>query len=247
MIKVYFHIVIRKKKTNWFRIFYQKLFIRTTILLSLICPSKTDFFQGSFGYLSTKLAFAQTVNKKTDSPKNHRLKNFLLSAKDRDEWTQLMLAILNSVPAVESVLSHGVRVNIRGTDRFHGVTPLMFASRIGAEVIVKLLVEKGARLNDTDSLGNTALIEATKMGYLDIVRFLLQQGANPNAETNDTWTALMFASHEGHVEVLEALLKYGANYDSQNKFGMSPVMYASQNGHLAVSYTHLTLPTILLV
>ncbi|GIT71921.1 MAG: hypothetical protein Ct9H300mP28_17350 [Pseudomonadota bacterium] len=33
----------------------------------------------------------------------------------------------------------------------------MFASRIGAEVIVKLLVEKGARLNDTDSLGNTAL------------------------------------------------------------------------------------------
>ena len=78
-----------------------------------------------------------------------------------------MLAILNSVPAVESVLSQGVRVNIRGTDRFHGVTPLMFASRIGAEGIVKLLVEKGARLNDTDSMGNTAVIEATKMGYLD--------------------------------------------------------------------------------
>ena len=50
----------------------------------------------------------------------------------------MMLAILNSVPAVESVLSQGIRVNIRGTDRFHGVTPLMFASRIGAGVIVKL-------------------------------------------------------------------------------------------------------------
>ena len=142
MIKVYFHIVIRGKKTNWFRIFYQKLFIRTTILLSLIYPPKTDFFQGSLEYFSSKLAFAQKVNKKTESPKNHRLKNFLLSAKGRDEWTQLMLAILNSVPAVESVLSNGVRVNIRGTDRFHGVTPLMFASRIGAQVIVKLLVEK---------------------------------------------------------------------------------------------------------
>ena len=234
MIKVYFYIVIRKKRTNWSRFFYQKPIVRTTILLSLICPFKTDFFQGSFRYFSTKPAFAQTENKKTDTPKNHRLENFLLSTKDRDEWTRLMLAILNSVTAVESVLSQGVRVNIRGTDRFHGVTPLMFASRIGEEVIVKLLVEKGARLNDTDSLGNTALIEAAKMGYLDIVRFMLQQGANPNAKTNENWTALMFASHEGHVKVLEALLKYGANSDSQNKFGMSPVMYASQNGHIEI-------------
>ena len=157
MIKVYFQILIREKKTKWFRIFYQKLFIRTTILLSLIYPSKTDFFQGSFGYLSTKPAFAQTENKKTVSPKNHRLKNFLLSTKDRDEWTQLMLAILNSVPAVESVLSQGVRVNIRGTDRFHGVTPLMFASRIGTEVIVKLLVEKGAPLKIPKTIFCTSL------------------------------------------------------------------------------------------
>ena len=93
MKKIYFQILIREKKTKWFRIFYQKLFIRTTIILSLIYPSKTDFFQGSFEFFSSKPAFAQKVKKETESPKNHRLKNFLLSAKGRDEWTQLMLAI----------------------------------------------------------------------------------------------------------------------------------------------------------
>ncbi len=159
MIKIYFNIPIQRKKSNFFRMCYHKPFIRTTILLSLIYLSKTYFFLGSLEYFSIKPAFAQTENKKIGSHKNHRLNNFILSTKDRDEWTQLMLAILNGVPAVESVLSQGIRVNIRGTERFHGVTPLMFASRIGTEVIVKLLVEKGARLNDTDSLGSTALME----------------------------------------------------------------------------------------
>ena len=133
MRNCFFHILFRNKKKYWFRIFYQKPFTRTTILLSLIWPAGIVFFQDSFRHIKAKPAFAQTENKKKDSPKNHRLKNFLLSTKDRDEWTQMMLAILNSVPAVESVLSQGIRVNIRGTDRFHGVTPLMFASRIGAE------------------------------------------------------------------------------------------------------------------
>ena len=137
MKKKIFHILFGNKKKYRFHIFYQKPFTRTTILLTLIWPTGIDFFQDSFRHIKAKPAFAQTENKKKDSPKNHRLKNFLLSTKDRDEWTQMMLAILNSVPAVESVLSQGIRVNIRGTDRFHGVTPLMFASRIGAGVIVK--------------------------------------------------------------------------------------------------------------
>ena len=128
--------------------------------------------------------YAQTSKEKKDSTESHRLKNFLISSEDRDDWTRLMLAVLNSVSAVEKVLAQGVSVNIRGTKEFHGVTPLMFSSGIGARVTVKLLVEKGARLNDTDTQGNTALIQAAKKGHFNIVQFLLQQGANPNAETN---------------------------------------------------------------
>ena len=109
----------------------------------------------------------------------------MTSSKGRDDWTRIILAIMNGVSAVENILSEGVSLNIRGTNEFHGVTPLMFASGIGKQEIVKMLVEKGARLNDTDTLGKTALIHAADKGYYDTVSFLLGQGANPNAETND--------------------------------------------------------------
>ena len=40
-----------------------------------------------------------------------------------------------------------------------------------------MLVEKGARLNDTDTQGNTALIQAAKKGHFDTLQYLLLQGA----------------------------------------------------------------------
>ena len=184
-------------------------------------------------YLSSP-AFAQSSAEKLIPQESHRLENFLISTKGRDDWTRLMLSILKSVSAVESVLSEGVSVNIRGTEEFHGVTPLMFASRIGAQVIVKLLIEKGARLNDTDTLGKTALIQAAYKGHLDTVSFLLQHGANPNAETNQQWTALMFAAERGELEILKILLRHGARADFQNKLAMSSAMYASQKGHFEI-------------
>ena len=205
--------------------------VRTALLFPLLFPSADILFTSS---ALSSLAFAQTSADKADSQENHRLENFLISVKGRDEWTRLMLAILNSVPAVERVLAQGVSVNIRGTKEFHGVTPLIFASGIGALATVKLLVERGARLNDTDSQGKTALIQATKKGHLDTILFLLQQGANPNAETNQKWTALMLAAHGGQIEVLKTLLKHGARADFQNKLGMSPAMYAAQSGHLEI-------------
>ena len=209
-------------------------FIRIFLLFSLIYTQAEGliFLPSRFSLPSP--AFAQTSTNKTDSKVSHRLENFLISTEDRDDWTRLMLAILNSVPAVEQVLAQGVSVNIRGTEEFHGVTPLIFASGIGSLVIVKLLVEKGARLNDTDTQGNTALIQAAKKGHFDTLQYLLLQGANPNAETNQKWKALMFAAHRGQFEVLKTLLKHGANADFQDDLGMSSMMSAAQNGHFEI-------------
>jgi len=135
-------------------------FIRIFLLFSLIYTQAAGLI-----FLPSGFSF------KTDPKVSHRLENFLMSTEDRDNWTRLMLAILNSVPAVEQVLAQGVSVNIRGTEEFHGVTPLIFASGIGSLVIVKLLVEKGARLNDTDTQGNTALIQAAKKGHFDTLQY----------------------------------------------------------------------------
>ena len=53
-------------------------------------------------------------------------------------------------------------------------------------------------------------------------------------------TPLHIATEGGHFDVVKKLLDNGASASDENKAGLTPI-------HIAVSYTHLTLPTILLV
>ena len=234
MSKVFPFRLFWKLRAVRFRTSTQATIVQSLLFFLLITPPATALLELPSVFNFTSQAFAQSSGKQTNSQLRHQLENYLISIEGRDDWTRLMLAILKSVTAVERVLAQGVSVNIRGTEEFHGVTPLMFASGIGVQEIVKILVVKGARLNDTDTQGNSALSKAAHKGHLDTVRFLLQQGANPNAETNQKWTALMFASHRGQIDVLKTLLKHGARADLQNELGMSSVMYAAQNGHLEI-------------
>ena len=224
----------QKPQTFWQRTSFFKSSVREMLFFFLFPFVAVALFQTLSGNYFPFHAFAKSSAEQIVPAENHRLENFLISTKGRDDWTRLMLAILNSVSAVENVLSEGVSVNIRGTEEFHGVTPLMFASGIGAQTIVKLLIENGARLNDTDTLGKTALIQSAYKGHSDTVSFLLQQGANPNAETNQKWTALMYAAERGRLQILKTLLKHGARVDFQNNLGMSPMMYAAQKGHFKI-------------
>ncbi len=204
-----------------------KLYIFITILL-------LNVFHTNLSYYFFSNVYANSKSSSYSSLDNHRLENFILSTRGKDNWTRMMLAIMNGVPAVEKILKEDIAVNIRGTDKFAGVTPLIFASSIGKQATVELLIKKNARLNDTDSLGKTALIHATKKGHLEIVTYLINKGANPNAQTNQKWTALMYASKLGNIEILNELLKHGAKVDAQNYLGMTPKMYASKNGHLEI-------------
>ena len=60
-------------------------------------------------------------------------------------------------------------------------TALIIASDCGHLSIVKYLVSKGAKLENTKPFGNeTALYVAAIHGYKQIVTFLAQNGANVN-------------------------------------------------------------------
>ena len=132
----------QKLQTFWQRTSFFKSSVREMLFFFLFPFVAVALFQTLSGNYFPFYAFAKSSAEQIVPEENHRLENFLISTKGRDDWTRLMLAILNSVSAVENVLSEGVSVNIRGTEEFHGVTPLMFASGIGAQTIVKLLIEK---------------------------------------------------------------------------------------------------------
>lgn len=85
----------------------------------------------------------------------------------------------------------------------------MFASYAGDEDIVKLLIERGARLDLQDRNGKTALILAAYKGRSYIVRRLIYHGAPLDITDNMGYTAL-YAADKVCLGVVGILIEEGA-------------------------------------
>ncbi len=78
-----------------------------------------------------------------------------------------------------------------------GYTPLMFAARMGDMATTRLLVNKGAVVNDMSEEDGSALVIAAAAGYEDIALFLLEHGADPDISDDNGMTALHYAVRDG--------------------------------------------------
>jgi ankyrin repeat protein len=164
--------------------------------------------------------------------------------------TALMWAISNRHPEITQVLLEAGadihartqvrrRVYIMGGNRGAGSasrdtpiaevdegssTPLLFAARSGDLESARMLVARGAKVNDTVADGNTALIVAAHSGHGSLAAFLLEQGADAKAAPMG-YTALHAAILRGTlrdrgvknadpgagVALVKALLAHGAD------------------------------------
>jgi ankyrin repeat protein len=117
----------------------------------------------------------------------------------------------------------------------YGKTALMWASEFGHTEVVRLLLEKGALLDEKDERrGWTALMQASYKGHTEVVRLLLDKGALVDEKDEGGYTALMRANANGHTEVVRLLLDKGALRDEKNMFGTTALMQASGNGDTEV-------------
>ncbi|KAK0262089.1 hypothetical protein LTS09_003513 [Friedmanniomyces endolithicus] len=115
--------------------------------------------------------------------------------------------------SVRMLLEKGVDVDAGGDDGDHNA--LVFASYQGHESVVRLLVEKGARM-----FTSLALQRACENGDERVVRLLLEAGA-------ERGEVLRLASYRGHETVVLLLLEKGAVVSDALHF-------ASRTGHEAV-------------
>jgi ankyrin repeat protein len=111
-----------------------------------------------------------------------------------------------------------------------------FAIHLLLASLAGLLLDRGARINQTDLSGLTALYEAVKCNDLPMVTFLLKRGADPNlgAGLRGVFTPLFDACENNHCEVLLALLDRGAHICCDS------FIMASSLGHLAIVMTLLS-------
>ncbi|KAH6959663.1 hypothetical protein BKA56DRAFT_457271, partial [Ilyonectria sp. MPI-CAGE-AT-0026] len=113
-------------------------------------------------------------------------------------------------------------------------TDLMVASYYGHRVVVKLLLEKGAKIEAKDSsYGRTPLSWAAGNGHEATVKLLLEKGVDVEAKGKYGQTPLWQAVAKGHVATVNLLLEKGADVEAKDKYGQTPLSHAARMGYEA--------------
>lgn len=101
------------------------------------------------------------------------------------------------------------------------MSPFTWAAGLGNLKLVKLLLSRGAEINDVDTQGYTAVHRAVSEGHSNVVRFLLEHGADPNIKDNiDNYTcldhAIKWTKSDPIIRILEAKYSFRATKENEN-------------------------------
>jgi hypothetical protein len=96
----------------------------------------------------------------------------------------------NDVSGAEKLLDKYPYLLDECDDSF-GLTPLMWAAQEGKLVMTRMLVRRGAALDEVDFSGGTAISHAAWRRRLDIVKYLLSSGADAAKADKSGMTPLM--------------------------------------------------------
>jgi ankyrin repeat protein len=101
-----------------------------------------------------------------------------------DGWTALHLAASAEIAAM--LLNAGADINARNRHKAYGPgnSPLSGATYQQRLDVVRLLIERGADVDQGDNAGWTPLHLAAANGYLEIARLLLDAGADVSAQSD---------------------------------------------------------------
>jgi len=134
----------------------------------------------------------------------------------------LHAAYYGHIQKVKSLLDKGVDVNFQ--DEGYGASPLHAASQSGRKKIVRMLLNRGAKVNLQNKKGDTALMAAAFNGHKDIIEILVLAGADVNHQNPVDETALSLAREERRKKIVKLLVHLGAK-DSKKRCPNPNVKY----------------------
>ncbi|KAI9145505.1 ankyrin repeat-containing domain protein [Paraphysoderma sedebokerense] len=147
---------------------------------------------------------------------HHRMNmvNFLLDrgvdddllSKDYTGNTALMISAeyKNEEAAEEYLKRYPKALNMRNKE---GKTALMFACKNGLEMLVNMLLDRGARIDEADNDGCTALHYASAWNHFGTVALLVNRGCSFAAQNKKGWNALDYAYSDTLKTFLQELVR----------------------------------------
>lgn len=96
-------------------------------------------------------------------------------------------------------------------DHLAKLNPLLVSATNSNLPMVRLMLEKGVRVDVQDGGGSTALKHAAAAGNRAMVEALIQAGADVNLADEEDWTPLMAAAYREHAPIVRTLLENGAD------------------------------------
>ena len=103
----------------------------------------------------------------------------------------------NRVADLEAMLDNPeTRINVNQADEGSGNTLLIVAAQNGNKRCAKLLLRRGAALNQTNAKGNSCLHFAFAFGYTELGHYLISLGANSALRNSSGLTPFEGVSRE---------------------------------------------------
>ncbi|KAK6436813.1 hypothetical protein LTR95_006993 [Oleoguttula sp. CCFEE 5521] len=121
-----------------------------------------------------------------------------------------------------------------GTDQIDIGQALYYASLLGFETAVQMLIDAGADINAQGGMYRNALHAASFGGLEKVVEMLIDAGADVNAQGGDCGNALQTASLRGHEKVVQMLMNAGADVNAQGGVYNNALQAASFGGNKEV-------------
>jgi hypothetical protein len=178
--------------------------------------------------------------------KTSRLHPTYLAYKLRSDKLLISAAREGNGEKVEKLLEWGADVNyissklsnISNGEAYD--TPLRVACWSGHLVVVRMLIDKGAYIDDRRWGAQTPLWSAVRRGNTAMVQLLINKGASMKENSFDSeWPPLQMAAFNGSDAIVQLLLDWGADVNEPNRKGFTAL-------HRAVSMAHPTTARLLI-
>ncbi len=139
----------------------------------------------------------------------------------------------NNMDLLQILIENGADINYSGEDS-QLATPLMTASRLGLDNVVRILLTRNANINAVDINGNTALHTAAGNSQLSVIKLLLEKNPNLDIQNKVGNTALHLSVISGNIDIVGELVLKGANTRIRNNDGRYPMDIARANHSAAI-------------